>query len=114
MTRWEQMQLISFLSKVKIFNFDQYIYTKKINSFLKFQAELRIVVCDDSEKALSLMKSKTNLEYIIIIEKINEETRHLAVDLGIKLFTLDEFKEIGQKYRKKPNVIIIRMKKISI
>jgi hypothetical protein len=52
------------------------------------------------------MKSKTNLEYIIIIEKINEETRHLAVDLGIKLFTLDEFKEIGQKYRKKPNVII--------
>jgi len=70
-------------------------------------AELRIVVCDDSEKALLLMKSKTNLEYIIIIEKINDETHRQALDLGIKLFTLDEFKKIGQTYRKKPHVSII-------
>ena len=71
------------------------------------KAELKLVVCDDSEKALQLMKSKSNLEFIIIIDSINEQARSKANELNIKLYSFDELKEIGSKNLKSPFVSIL-------
>lgn len=71
------------------------------------KAELKLVVCDDSDKALQLMKSKSNLEFIIIIDSINEQARSKANELNIKLYSFDELKEIGSKNLKSPCVSIL-------
>ena len=70
-------------------------------------AELRLVVCDDSQKALQLVNSKSSLEYIVVIESINDEVRRQTSELGIKLLSLEEFKEIGRKHLKNPVVRFI-------
>ena len=68
------------------------------------KAELKLVVCDDSEKALQLMKSKSNLEFLIIIDSINEQARSKSNELNIKLYSFEELKEIGRKNLKSPIV----------
>ncbi len=62
------------------------------------------MICDDSRKALQLMKSKNNIEYIILIDSISEEAQSKAQNLDIKLFTLEELKKIGQDHHHKPVV----------
>ena len=62
------------------------------------------MVCDDSNKALQLMKSKNNIEYIIVIDLISEEAKSKAQKLDIKLLTLEELKKIGQENHHKPVV----------
>lgn len=75
-------------------------------------AELRLVVCDDSQKALQLVNSKSSLEYIVVIESINDEVRRQTSELGIKLLSLEELKEIGRKHLKNPVVRFIFSKLI--
>lgn len=63
-----------------------------------------MAICDDCEKALQLMKSKSNLEYIIIIDKINDAVQAKANEMNIKLYTFEQLKEIGRNNIKKPVV----------
>ena len=65
-------------------------------SFILVQSQMRFVVCDDSEKALQLMNSKSNLEYIIVIDKLNEEAKAKAAELDIKIMTFDACREVGR------------------
>lgn len=58
------------------------------------------MVCDDSEKALQLMHSKTNLEYIVVIESINQDVQSKAESLNIKYLTFDQLRKIGQNHLK--------------
>ena len=69
-----------------------------------FEAELKLVVCDDSEKALQLMKTKSSLEFIILIEPINENARNKANELHIKLYTFEQLKQMGRDNLKPPQV----------
>lgn len=62
------------------------------------------MVCDDSAKAIQLMNSKSSLEHIVVIEKITDEVRTKAADLGIKIHSFEELKEIGRKNLKNPIV----------
>jgi len=71
-------------------------------SYILVQTQLRIVVCDDSAKAIQLMNSKSSLEHIVVIEKITDEVRTKAADLGIKIHSFEELKEIGRKNLKNP------------
>lgn len=85
------------------------IFLKAKNKFdfkLYLQAELRCVVCDDSIKALQLMKSKTYIEYIFVIDSISQEAQLKADDLDIKLLTLEQLKKIGKEHPHKPVVSI--------
>ena len=61
-----------------------------------------MVICDNSEKAMQLMNTKSSLEYIIVIEDITDEAREKATELNLKLFSYDEVKNIGKKSLKKP------------
>ena len=63
-----------------------------------------MVVCDDSEKAIQIMNTKSSLEYLIIIDNITEEVRSKANDMNIKVFSFDHVREIGKKNLKAPIV----------
>ena len=65
---------------------------------------MRIVVCDDSSKAMHLMNSKSNLQYIVVIEEIKEEVRSRADELNILVYSFAEIQEIGATNRKRPIV----------
>ncbi len=67
-------------------------------------AQLKVVVCDDSDKALQLMNSKSNLEYVIVIDNLNEDAKNKAKELNIKILTFEELKKIG-KNNMKPVVV---------
>lgn len=71
-------------------------------NFILVQTQLKLVVCDDSEKALQLMNTKSNLEYIIVIDKISDEARSRAAELNLKIFSFEEVKQIGKDNLKKP------------
>lgn len=66
-------------------------------NFILLQTELKLVVCDDSSKALHLMNSNSSLKHIIVIEKITDEARAKAEECNIKILTLEQVKEIGSK-----------------
>jgi hypothetical protein len=51
------------------------------------------------------MHSKSNLQYIIIIEEINQTVQNRANELNIKLFTFEQLKEIGKSDLKKSIVL---------
>jgi len=65
---------------------------------------MKLVVCDDSEKAMHLMKSRTNLEYIVIIDEIKDEVevREKAAELNIKIVSFNEIQETGQANLRRP------------
>lgn len=67
-------------------------------------AQLKIAVCDDSVKALSLMNSKSSLEYVIVIDQITGEAKEKAAELNIKILSFDEVKTIGKQNPKSPVV----------
>ena len=50
------------------------------------------------------MNSKSSLEFIIIIDNITDECKNKATELNVRLLTLDELKEIGQRKIIKPSV----------
>ena len=80
-------------------------------SFILVQTQLKVVVCDDSEKALQLMSSKSNLEYIITIDDLNEEAKNKAAELNIKIMTFKECREVGRK-NLQPKAIVKIYKKL--
>lgn len=65
-------------------------------NYILLQTELRLVVCDDSSKAMHLMNSSSSLKYIIVIETITDEARAKAEATGIKIYSLEQVKEIGK------------------
>ena len=66
---------------------------------------MRIVICDDCEKALKLMKTRTDLKVIVILENlISPEASMKANERCIKLIKFKRFKRIGQKNIKQPIV----------
>lgn len=65
-------------------------------NFILLQTELKLVVCDDSSKAMHLMNSSSSLKYIIVIEKITDEARAKADECNIKILSLEQVKEIGK------------------
>jgi len=75
--------------------------TEAIN-FILMQTELKLVVCDDSDKAMNLMNSTSNLKYLIVIEKITEEARNKASELNLKILSFEELIEIGKINITKP------------
>jgi long-chain acyl-CoA synthetase len=70
-------------------------------SFILLQTEMKVVVCDDSDKAMSLMNSPSSIEYIVIVEKINEQARNKAEE-KIKILSFEEVKEIGSQNLREP------------
>lgn len=65
------------------------------------------MVCDDSEKALKLMKNKSHLKVIIILENIiTDEANKRAHQLNIKLLKFKRLRKIGLKNFQKPIVSI--------
>jgi long-chain acyl-CoA synthetase len=69
-------------------------------NFILLQTELKIVVCDDSSKAMHLMNSSSSLKHIVVIENITDEAHAKAEQCGIQILTLEQVKEIGKKNRK--------------
>lgn len=68
-----------------------------------------MVVCDDSQKALQLMHSKTSLEFLVIIDAINENVRTKASELNIRLLTFEELKEYGRSGLRRPIVSLFNL-----
>lgn len=56
---------------------------------------------------MHLMNSKSNLQYIIVIDEINEEVRSRADELNITVHSFAEIQEIGAANFKRPIVIIL-------
>lgn len=65
-------------------------------SFILVQTQLKLVVCDDSAKAMQLMSTKSNLEHVIVIDKINDEVRQKAAEMNIRVHSFDEVKQLGK------------------
>jgi long-chain acyl-CoA synthetase len=58
--------------------------------FILTQTELKLIVCDDSKKALQVMGLKSNLEFLIIIDDITQEARDKASEINIRLFSFND------------------------
>ncbi len=54
------------------------------------------MVCDDATKAFSLLKFKSKLEYIVLIDDLTDEVREKASEANVKVFTLAEIFEVGR------------------
>lgn len=66
-------------------------------SFILMQSEIKLIVCDNSKKALDLMKRKSKLEHIIIFDDITDEVRDKAAESSINVLSFEELKGIGRK-----------------
>lgn len=66
-------------------------------SFILMQSEIKLIVCDNSKKALDLMKRESKLEHIIIFDDITDEVRDKAAEASINILSFEELKEIGRK-----------------
>lgn len=65
-----------------------------------------MVICDDPEKALKLMKYPSDLKVIVILENvISREASLKANERNIKLIKFKKFKRVGQKHIREPIVI---------
>lgn len=66
---------------------------------------MRLVICDDPEKALKLMKHVSDLRVIVILENvISHEASLKANERNIKLIKFKKFKRVGQKNIRQPIV----------
>lgn len=70
--------------------------------FILMQTEMKVVVCDDSKKAMHLLNSKSNVEHLVIFDDISEEVRTRAEELNVKVYLLSEALEIGSQNLKRP------------
>lgn len=69
------------------------------------KAKMRLVICDDPEKALKLMKYQSDLRVIVILENvISHDASMKANERNIKLIKFKKFKRIGQKNMRQPIV----------
>ncbi len=71
-------------------------------SFILAQTQLKLVVCDDSERALQLLNIKSNIQTIIVIDEINSTVQNKASGLDIKVLSFEQAKSIGNANRQKP------------
>ncbi len=71
-------------------------------NFILLQTELKVVVCDDSSKAMHLMNSTSNLKHIVVIENITDAARAKANESNIQILSLEQVKEIGKNNLKSP------------
>lgn len=62
-------------------------------------------MCDDSQKALQLMKSKSSLTHIVIIDDINEAVVLKGQQTNISIYSFEEIRQIGRNNYKEPLVI---------
>lgn len=70
-----------------------------------YLAKMRLVICDDPEKALKLMKHVSDLRVIVILENvISHEASLKANERNIKLIKFKKFKRVGQKNIRQPIV----------
>ncbi len=79
---------------------------KESLNFILEQTQLKIIVCDDSVKAIQLMGFKGNLETVIIIDEITQSARDIAKESNIKLLSLTEALELGKSNLHEPVVSI--------
>jgi long-chain acyl-CoA synthetase len=75
---------------------------KEAISFILMQSQMKVVVCDDSQKAMYLMSSKANLEHLIVIDQISEEVKQRAAEMNIKVHSLEQLKELGKAHMRAP------------
>ncbi len=62
------------------------------------------MVCDDSKKALSLLKLKSKLETIVLIDDLTDEVRERASEANVKVFRMTDLYEIGKSSLAEPVV----------
>ena len=79
---------------------------KESMNFILEQTQLKLIVCDDSTKAMQLMGFKGNLEIIIIVDEITQGVRDKAKESNIKLFSFKEVLELGKSNLHDPVVSI--------
>ncbi|CAI5437559.1 unnamed protein product [Caenorhabditis angaria] len=68
--------------------------------FILNQAEIKIVVCDDSAKAVGLLKFKekcASLKYLVVMDEITEELKNSASQHQVQILSFKELEELGQK-----------------
>ena len=61
------------------------------------QCELKLCVCDNSAKAIDLMKRKSKLVNIIVFGEITSDARNKATETNINLLSFEDLKQIGRK-----------------
>lgn len=66
-------------------------------SFILSQTELKLVVCDNSTKAMALLTKKSNLKYLVVIEEITEEVENIASEKNIQVMSFEALKDLGAK-----------------
>jgi long-chain acyl-CoA synthetase len=75
---------------------------KEAISFILMQSQMKVVVCDDSQKAMYLMSSKANLEHLVVIDKISDEVKQRAAEMNIKVHSFEQLKELGKEHMRVP------------
>ena len=75
------------------------------HNILKLKAELKLVVCDNSTKAMALLTKKSNLKYLVVIEEITEEVENIASEKNIQVMSFEALKDLGAKNLKQKIVI---------
>lgn len=57
---------------------------------------MKLVVCENSQKAINLMKNEqSKLEYIVVVDNLAEEATNRAKETNIKILTFEDLKKIG-------------------
>ncbi|CAF0727888.1 unnamed protein product [Brachionus calyciflorus] len=70
----------------------------QISHILK-ETEMKVIVCDNSDKSIDLMQVSSNLKLIIILDnKIAKHAFEKAQKLNIHLISYNKLKEIGKKF----------------
>ncbi len=59
---------------------------------------MQIAICDDSMKALKLLSFDSFIKFIVLFDThLTEELKQKADEVGIKLLSFDEVKELGRR-----------------
>ena len=70
-----------------------------------FIAKTEIVICEDSTKALKLMKDKSFIKHIIVMNNvINEEVKERAKEIEVNIVSFKDAIEIGSLNYREPVV----------
>ena len=73
--------------------------------FLCFAAQVSIVFCENSAKAEKLMREKTFIKYIIIMDNfVKYSADKRAQEIGVKLLAFEIASEVGSVNYRKPDV----------
>ena len=80
----------------------------KSKNVLIHLAELSIIICDDSAKAIQCLSLKGSLKTVIVIDEISQAARDKATQSNVKLFSFKEILELGKLNLAEPVVCICR------